>query len=152
MLLCFQEQNFKQHGHADCSNSESEKFAPWRDFGGEPMIAMRTYCIAETALVNCVYYHKYSQHRCNLALDTDLEVGVYGYTDAETTLVAISDGQTSTQQVVLGVLAGYMHKSQKKKGLKVSLDPRSCKLLGFSRRYMDHQEHLLCWEKKTRYL
>ena len=95
------------------------------------MIAVRTYCTPETALVNCVYYHKYSQHRCNLALDTDLDVGVYGYTDAETTLAAISDGQTSTCQVVLGVLAGYLHKSQKKKGLKVSLDPRSCKLFGF---------------------
>ena len=95
------------------------------------MIAVRTYCIPETALVNCVYYHKYSQHRCNLALDTDLDVGVYGFTDAESTLASMSGGETQSQEIVLGVLAGYLHKSQKKKGIKVSLDPRSCKLLGF---------------------
>ena len=70
-------------------------------------------------------------HRCNLALDTDLDVGVYGFTDAEATLASMSGGETTAQQIVLGVLAGYMYKSQKKKGIKVSLDPRSCKLLGF---------------------
>ena len=95
------------------------------------MIAIRTYPTAETALVNCMYYHKYGEHRCNLALDKDLDVGVYAYTDAEIISTGLAGAEPSTADTVLGVVAGYLHKSQKKKGLKVSLDPRSCKLLGF---------------------
>ena len=70
------EQNFRVHGQAQCKNAVARKFTPWQDYGKHPMIAIRTYPTAETALVNCLYYHKYGEHRCNLALDTPLDVGV----------------------------------------------------------------------------
>ena len=92
------------------------------------MIAVRTYTTVETALVNCVYYHKYSEHRCNLATDQDLDVGVYGYTDIESMKNSWATTESRKQYTVFGVLCGYLFKSHK---VKVSLDPRSCKLLGF---------------------
>ena len=123
------EQNFRVHGHAHCKNAVGRKFEPWQDYGEHPMIAIRTYPTAETALTNCMYYHKYGEHRCNLALDKDLDVGVYAHIDAEIISNGLAGAEPATADTVLGVVAGYLHKAQKKKGLKISLDPRSCKLL-----------------------
>ena len=41
---------------------------------------------------------------------------------------SLADIDPMTQHAVLGVLCGYLFKSRK---MRVSLDPRSCKLLGF---------------------
>ena len=101
------EQDFQIHGYAQCKNDNDEKFTPSKDFGDDPMIAVRTYTSAETAVVNCVYYHKYSEHRCNLATDQDLDVGVYAYTDIEATKRSWNTLESGKQYTVFGVLCGY---------------------------------------------
>ena len=123
-------QDFQVHGFAQCKNVIGRKFTPSTEYGKHPMVAIRTYCTPETALTNCLYYHKYGEHRCNLALDVPLDAGVYAYTDAEVITQNLAGVEPCKAETVLGVVAGYLHKSQKKKGLRVSLDSRSCKLLG----------------------
>ena len=72
------------------------------------MIAVRTYTTVETALVNCIYYHRYSEHRCNLATDQELSAGVYGYTDMEIARNSWTTNDPLKQHGVMGVLCGYL--------------------------------------------
>ena len=58
--------NYRQHGTANCKDADGEAYYPYKEFKDEPMVVVRTYPNAQTALVNCLYYHKYGQHRCNL--------------------------------------------------------------------------------------
>ena len=121
-------QNHQTHGTAKCRNAVGEAFTPYKDFKDEPMIVVRAYPNVQTAFVNCTYYHKYSQHRCNLVLDPEIGAGVYGYTDIQTLLNSLNWNFPKTEQVVIGVIYGYLHKTSKS-ALKVSLDPRSCKII-----------------------
>ena len=80
----------------------------------------------ETAFVNFIYYERHGYHRCNLSLDESLGVGVYAYTDIATLMRSLNWNHPDTANMVIGVITGYLHKH--KEG-KVSLDPRSCKLI-----------------------
>ena len=145
------EQDFQVHKFAHCFNAIGRKFVPSEDYKEHPMIGVRTYANPETALTNSIYYHKYGEHRCNLACDSSLGAGVYAYTDLEIIVDNLCGTEPCKADTVIGVVAGYLHKSQKKKGIRVSLDPRSSKLLGFWTQIHGLSGFHAILEKKTRF-
>ena len=56
--------------------------------------------------------------------------GVYAYTDIMALLEPFDFNDPKTTNYVIGVVHGYLHKVGQVT-TKVSLDPRSCKLIGF---------------------
>ena len=134
--------NYHPHGTAKCKHDVGDSSYPYKEFEDEPMVVVRTYPNAQTALINCVYYHRYGVHRCNLVLDQEMGVGVYAYTDMQTLIDSINWNLPDAEDTVIGVLYGYLHKTSDS-AKKVSIDPRSCKIVGFSLRLKNQREHLL---------
>ena len=62
---------------------------PSEEIPKTPILAVRTYCSAETALVNLCHYYKYGYRRCNLSTDATMESGVYCDPDIESIIGAI---------------------------------------------------------------
>ena len=80
--------------------------------------------------MNYAHYVRYGRHRCNLCTDIQMGSGAYCYTSAESVINAIDLKTAPDRRIVVGVIRGYLHKSETAKA-RMSLDPRSCKLLGF---------------------
>ena len=123
-------QDFMKHGTAQFKNSEGNTFAPGQDFEDTPIIAVRTYTTADTALINLLYHQKYGYHRCNLVLDEKMGAGVYAYTDIVSLLNSLPRKEPMTKHAVIGVIYGYLHKVGTPR-TRICLDPRSCKRLVF---------------------
>ena len=64
-------------------------------------------------------------------IDSHMEAGVYCHTDIEGAIGTLDYSKASHKKCVIGVVSGYLLKAEKGKG-HISLNSRSCKLLGFS--------------------
>ena len=123
-----------EHHEATLKN-EVKTYTPYEDFiddtTGEhlPVIGVRVFHGGAQAVVNAVaYYYYYGYVRCNLAQDSHLAEGVYAYTDIAKALADIDKRDTFDRTKCLGLVAGYLRKSDNTKG-RMCLDSRSCELL-----------------------
>ena len=110
-------------------------FIPHEDFvddeTGEHLkvIGVRVFHGGAQAVINTVaYYYYYGYVRCNLAQDSHLAEGVYAYIDIAKALKDIDTRDSNDRTKCLGLVAGYLRKTDNSKG-RMCLDSRSCELL-----------------------
>ena len=120
-------QHHMRHGEATVKCG-SRSIIPSIQHEDTPILAIRTYTAPYTAVVNLAYYYHYGAHRCNILQDSELGSSVYCYPDVKTALNSIDVSKSGDRQICLAIVSGYLCKVQKKKE-RISLNPRSCKLL-----------------------
>ena len=124
-------QEYQIHGTAICVNSNNNQLILRGEYvKNRPIVAVRTYVSAETAVINHLYFMRCGTHRCNIAIDEKMGAGVYAYTDVTALLNSLNRLLSPTRHIVIGVISGYLMKVGTSK-TKICLDPRSCKLLVF---------------------
>jgi len=90
----------------------------------------QNHTCTENAIQNLAYYRRWGQHRSNLVADTTLGPGVLAYPDVQSILDKFNGNHRTDRKTVIGLITGFLLKADKDKG-RISLDPRSCRLVGF---------------------
>ena len=120
-------QNDMRHGQAQVRGKEPYKFGKTKDGKQIPIIGVRVFHGGpQQALNEYVYYIHYGFMRCNLAQDSTLQEGVYAWTDINLALKGIELHKATDRMKCIGIVEGYL---SKRDGDKISLNPRSTKLL-----------------------
>ena len=79
-------QYHEKHGQAVVRIAPNKAYVPAMDFEKQPILAVRTYTIAYTGVINLSYYWQEGSHRCNILQDSELGSAVYCYPDIGTVI------------------------------------------------------------------
>ena len=118
-----------------------------RDDGtSRPIVAVRIFHGGPQQVINNIaYYFHYGFMMCNLAQDVHLEEGVYGYVDIESALSKLDLQNPAHRTKCIGLIEGYLRYRHED---KVSLNPRSTKLIAVFHPGIQKFTYFLPWVQK----